>query len=320
MTTILTIDIGGSKCEAALWQSSCTQPRLLQKIRFASDLPDETAIIAQIKPLPDDLEAAVIAIAGRISNSDEADEIRLTNNPCTISIPRLKAALPAACRLSVLNDLEALAHAIPYLPPASCIDINPHADFARLYSPSPRLAAAVGTGFGAAALLPGGRVLPTEAGHMRFAPADAAQADLLQQIARQTATNPHSITNEELLSGVGLCRIHRALGWQDATPQDITQAAANGDAAAAHTISVFCGALGAALGNLALAHLPGAVYLAGGVLQHLAPHMDADALMQGLCVPGPFADYLAGLPLMLITDEAPTLLGAVMYAERFLLG
>lgn len=283
-------------------------------------MPDETAIIAQIKPLPDDLEAAVIAIAGRISNSDEADEIRLTNNPCTISIPRLKAALPAACRLSVLNDLEALAHAIPYLPPASCIDINPHADFARLYSPSPRLAAAVGTGFGAAALLPGGRVLPTEAGHMRFAPADAAQADLLQQIARQTATNPHSITNEELLSGVGLCRIHRALGGQTATPQDITQAAANGDAAAAHTISVFCGALGAALGNLALAHLPGAVYLAGGVLQHLAPHMDADALMQGLCVPGPFADYLAGLPLMLITDEAPTLLGAVMYAERFLLG
>lgn len=320
MTTILTIDIGGTKCEAALWQSSCTQPCLLQKMRFASDFTDETAIMAQIKPLPDDLEAAVIAIAGHINGKDAAARIRLTNNPCTISIPRLAAALPAACRLSVLNDLEALAHAIPYLPAASCMDINPHADFTRLYSPSSRLAAAVGTGFGAAALLPGGRVLPTEAGHMRFAPANAAQTDILQQIARQTDTNVHAITNETLLSGLGLCRIHRALTGQNTTPQDITQAAANGNTAATASISAFCGALGAALGNLALAHLPGAMYLAGGVLQHLAPHMDKAALLQAFCISGPFADYLAGLPLMLITDEAPTLLGAAMYAERFLLG
>lgn len=319
MTTILTIDIGGTKCEAALWQSSCTQPMLLQKLRFSSNFADETELFAQIHPLPADLEAAVIAVAGRIDSAD--GEIHLTNNPCTLNIAKIRAALPAHCRLALLNDLEALAHAIPYLPPSALLDVNPHADFSRQYSPLPCLAAAVGTGFGAAVCLPGGRVLPTEAGHTVFAPTNSAQAEICRKIAAAHSTNSDFVISTEfLLSGAGLSRIHHALTGQNLTPADITLALSQNDSAAHQTITMFSAILGAALGNLALISLPSGVYLAGGVLQHLAPYIDKFALMQAFSISGPFAGYLAALPLQIITDDAPTLLGAVMYAEHFLLG
>lgn len=318
MTTILTIDIGGTKCEAALWQSSCTQPRLLQKLHIPTDFADESALMARLFPLPPDLEAAVFALAGRLGDHDgDSDTIRLTNNSCTIHPGHLAAQLPSGCRLAVLNDLEALAHAIPHLPPSSCQDINPTADFARLYSPSPRLAVAAGTGFGAAVLLPGFRVLPTEAGHTAFAPLNATQAEICRHIANKTK---HPVTCEDLLSGSGLSRIHQALTGQDLTPAQICAAATAADTSALGTVSQFSAMLGAALGNLALCYLPGGLYLGGGVLRHLSPIIDHAALMANLAGAGPFADYLAALPVQLITEESPTLLGAVMYAERFLLG
>lgn len=318
MTTILTIDLGGSKCDAALWQSSCTQPRLLQRLRFSSNFSDESGLFAQLKPLPDDLEAAVIAVAGHING--EGGAVELTNNPCTINIPRLRALLPAGCRLSLLNDLECLAHALPYLPASSLVELNPHADATIANAPGPRLAAAAGTGFGAALLLPGLRVIPTEAGHTRFAPADEAQATICQRIAADLQLPAQSITAETLLSGAGLARIHHALGGQMLPPQEITRLAQAADPAAMASIQMFSGMLGATLGNLALSTLAGGIYLAGGVLQHLSTLIDCPALMAAFAIPGPFAEHLRQLPIRLINEDAPTLLGAVMYAERFLLG
>lgn len=318
MTTILTIDIGGTKTEAALWQSCCTQPKLLQKCRFATTYPDEQALWAALAPLGigDDTEAAVLAVAGRINNTD--GDITLTNNPCKLNISRLQAALPVGCRLSVLNDLEALAFALPYLAPSAACGLNPTAATDKLYAPGPRLVAACGTGFGAAALLPGMRVLPTEAGHSRFTPANAQQADICRKIC---PTAPYSLTVENLLCGRGLAAIYTATsGIAPTDAAAVCAAAQQGNAAAVQTVAMFSQMLGSALANLALCYLPGTIYLAGGVCRNLGSLLSGKALHSGLIIPGPFADYLADLPVMLITEEAPTLLGAVMYAERFLLG
>lgn len=313
MTTILTIDIGGTKCDAALWQSTCTQPRLLRKITVPTDFPDEEGLLAALAALEitDDLEAVVLAVAGRIDNT--CGNITLTNNPCTLNIARLQAALPNSPRLSVLNDLEALAHALPYLPASSLRDINPHADHTRLSQPSPRLVAAAGTGFGAAVLLPGYRVLPTEFGHARFAPTSHTQAAICHQIAQP-------VTNEALLCGKGLAAIYQALGGNPLTPAEIATQATAGNPTANTAIREFSQMLGNALGNLSLCFLPGAIYLAGGVCRNLNALMPAGDIMRDLAIPGPFADYLQAMPVMLITDESPTLTGGAMYAERFLLG
>lgn len=317
MTTILTIDIGGSKTEAALWQSSCTQPKLLQKCRFATNFSDEAGLLEQMTALPvgADTEAAVLAVAGRGANADGF--IRLTNNPCTLNISRLQAMLPAGIRLAVLNDLEALAHALPYLPAGSLQSLNDNADMSLLAAPYPRIAAACGTGFGAAALLPGGRVLPTEFGHARFAPADSTQAELCRGLDALT----NALTNEDILSGRGLSKIYAAQNptLPPLSPQQITQTAKDDNAAAA-AVKSFAQMLGAALGNLALCFLPGGIYLAGGVCRNMAGLLQSADITAGLVIPGPFAAYLQSLPVMLITEASPTLLGAVMYAERFLLG
>lgn len=317
MTTILTIDIGGTKTEAALWQSSCTQPRLLQKCRFATDFADETGLLARLTPLniDDELAAVTLAAAGRPNNAD--GYLTLTNNPCKLDAVSLQMALPPNARLTVLNDLEALAYALPYLPGSSLLSLNPQADNSLLNALYPRLAAACGTGFGAAALLPGLRALPTEAGHCRFAPANAEQAALCQKLAAAGA-----LTNEALLSGQGLANIYQAISAQqpNRTPAAIAAAARSGEPAAQKAVREFSLILGAALGNLALSYLCGGVYLAGGVCQGLGKLLDGAALMAGLVIPGPFAAYLQKLPVMLITDESATNFGAAMYAERFLLG
>lgn len=317
MTTILTIDLGGTKCDAALWQSTCTQPQLIRKITCPTDFTDEQGLIAalSILDITDDTEAAVLAVAGRTDNTDGS--ITLTNNPCTVNIARLQAALPGGCRLCVLNDLEALAYALPYIPSNALHDLNPNADHTFLQRPSPQLAVSVSTGFGAAALLPGYRVLPTEAGHARFTPVNHTQAMLCHKIS---ANDTECITVEDLLSGRGLAAIYQAIGNQPAYPAEITALANSGNAAALATVREFSQMLGNALGNLALCFLPGAIYLSGGVCRHLGSLINGRDIMRDMVINGAFAHYLQKLPIMLITAEAPTLLGGAMYAERFLLG
>lgn len=314
MTHILTLDIGGSKTQIALWQASCAAPLLQKAAIFPTDYADEQALIpllSQFLADADDIEAAAIAFAGAEGTDGT---LRLTNNPCALDIAKLRQALPAGCRLTVLNDLAALAHAINWLPGAALKNLNPQAAFDQTHAV--KLAAACGTGFGTAALLPGGRVMPTEAGHCRFAPANAEQAALCAGIGG-------NITNETLLSGAGLARIYAALASQQpqADAAAVNAKAAAGDTQALRAVWLFSGCLGAALGNLALVTLcSGGVYLAGGVCQKLAPLLDAAALVDSFVIPGPFAAALAKIPIYLITDPAAVSLGAAAYADRTLLG
>lgn len=314
MTHILSLDIGGSKTQIALWQCTCAAPILQKTVTFPTDYADERALIPRLRQFTadaDDVAAAAIAFAGA-ENADGA--LKLTNNPCTLDITNLRQALPPNCRLTVLNDLAALAYALNWLPGAALQSLNPQADFSQNHVV--KLAAACGTGFGAAALLPGGRCLPTEAGHCRFAPANAEQAALCASIGGH-------ITNETLLSGAGLSRIHTALGTAapPLAPAAVNARAAAGDVQALQAVRLFSGALGAALGNLALVTLcSGGVYLAGGVCQKLAPLLDAAALVANFVIPGPFAAALAKIPVYLITDPAAVSLGAAVYADRTLLG
>lgn len=314
MTCILTLDIGGSKTQLALWQADCAGPQMLRSEIFPTDYADEQALLPKLRQIligRADVAAAAIAFAGPGS----ADGLlRLTNNPCVIDTVKLGAALPEGCRLTVLNDLAALAWAIGYLPPTSLCALNSPA--ASGANGGVRIAAACGTGFGVAFRLPGGRVLPSEAGHCRFAPANAAQAELCAKLGG-------SVTNEDLLSGPGLARIYAALApaAPAADAAAVNALAAAGDAAAMNAVRLFSGCLGAALGGLALTTLAGGgVYLAGGVCQKLLPRLDAAALLESFVVPGPFAAALAQIPVWIVTDPAATSLGAAVYADQTLLG
>lgn len=327
MTAILTLDIGGSKTAITLWQVTCACPRLLHTATVPTDYTDADGLITHLRQFCQtaainaanniditEIEACALAIAGPTNTADGL--LRLTNNPLVLDITELYPIFPA-CRFTVLNDLEALAYALPHLPPSSLQQLNPNAVPNPHAAHIPRLAAAVGTGFGAAALLNGGRVLPTEAGHCRFAPADAAQAQLLADL------NLNTITNETLLSGDGLQRIYTALNPHSAplTAAEINSAAQLRHPAALAATDMFSSCLGTALGNLAITFLAGGgIFLAGGVCQKLGPLLNARLLMQALVIPGPFAAYLEALPVCRITDANAVSLGAAAFADRTLLG
>ena len=321
MTAILTLDVGGSKTAISLWQATCACPRLLHTATVPTDYTDAAGLIPHLRQFFQtaadnnyNIEACALAIAGPTNTADGL--LRLTNNPLVLDITELYPLFPS-CRFTVLNDLEALAYALPHLAPSSLQQLNPHAAHDPNAARFTRLAAAVGTGFGAAALLNGCRVLPTEAGHCRFAPADAAQAKLLVTL------NLDTISNETLLSGDGLQRIYAALNPQAAplTAAEVNTAARMGHPAALSATDMFSSCLGTALGNLAVTFLAsGGIFLAGGVCQKLGTLLNAALLMQSLVIPGPFAAYLAALPVWQITDPNAVSLGAAAQADRTLLG
>lgn len=252
---ILTIDLGGTKCCLSLWQSSCAAvPQKVSSHTVPTDFADEQGLLAKIQSFllyisskqapsqPVKPEACTLAMAGRIAPG--AAELSLTNNPCQIHTGRLREGLN--CPLAVLNDLEALAHALPALSeapnpqepdkPAQLRQIYPQkaANFARFTPPflhnsmhnapgfsAPAIAAAVGTGLGVAARLPGGRVVPTEAGHCAFAPENPDQLRLWRALREHQSSLPTNALNqpepasgpfpypfnEQILSGMGLCNI-----------------------------------------------------------------------------------------------------------------
>lgn len=255
MSYILTIDLGGTKCSLSLWQSSCAAvPQKISRHTVPTDFADEQGLLAKIQSFllyisskqapsqPIKPEACTLAMAGQIAPG--AEVLALTNNPCQIRPASLREGLN--CPLAVLNDLEALAHALPLLSeapnpqepdkPAQLRQIYPQkaANFAHFTTPflhnsmhnppllsAPAIAAAVGTGLGVAARLPGGRVVPTEAGHCAFAPENPDQLRLWQALQEQQPSLPSNTLNqpepasgpapypfnEQILSGIGLCNI-----------------------------------------------------------------------------------------------------------------
>ncbi len=319
MTAILTLDIGGSKTELALWQSDCRVPRLINSVTIPTDYPDESGLFAPLEALcggRQDIEAAVLAVAGPITTDD--GYLHLTNNPCRIDPARLRDRLPDECRLSALNDLEALAHSLDALTPDQMKPLKPGGQ----HPYSPRLAAAIGTGFGMSALLPGRRVVPTEAGHTAFAPESAAQRELCQKLGGELPCP----SVEHLLSGTGLERIFNTLFPlpQPLDAAEIVSLAADVEAPlsvpARQAIELFSEISGSALANLTLVFLAaGGVFLGGGVIAKTANIFDKEAFARGFCKAGPFREMLEDTPVYLITDPSAASLGAAIYAEQRLL-
>ncbi len=357
MTTILTIDIGGTKTELSLWQSDCCLPRRLCSLTIPTDYQNAADLAAPIAALyqnsdqkssshitPATTEAAVLAFAGPTNSPDGT--LHLTNNPCTLDITEIRSLFAPGCRLAVLNDLEAFAHSLDFISPADLKPLTPASPPAAARS-YPRIAAAIGTGFGLAALLPGGRVLPTEAGHTIFAPSTPELAALCRLFNAAPDKNTDEIspntpiTTEYILSGNGLTRIFNALrpDLPPLAPAEITRLALAPDTdcpsednrAARRTLSLLAAACGATLANAALIFLPlGGIYLGGGVTSHIAKNFNADSfdstafqqafLPSATHLPDTIRQLLCATPVYLVTDPSAVSLGAAIYAEHFLLG
>ena len=230
-------------------------------------------------------------------------------------------------RAILLNDLKAIALAIPHLQPSEVIEINPGEGAKH----APMAVVAPGTGLGEAFMIWDGRAFipcASEGGHADFAPTNAVQSGLWAFLTDRF----RRVAYERVASGSGLPNIYdyvRSVDpgseipeFRDAlrTVSDrapmILQAGVN-DAVknplAAEAVRIFIDVPGAESANLALKVLAtGGVYLAGGLPPRLVPQLQDGAFMRAFTAKGRFAGLLQKVPVKVVMTNA-ALLGAAIH-------
>jgi glucokinase len=258
------------------------------------------------------VDEAVFAGAGPV----EEERIRLTNSPWTFSVEETRRALGLR-RLVVINDFVAQALAIPRLG---------EGDRTRFGGGEPVPARAIGvigpgTGLGVAGLLPtagGWQPLPSEGGHVSFAPHDDVEVEVLRVLRRRF---DGEVSNERLLTGPGLVNVATALAelagedLEPLRPEEVTARARAGSCRfCVEAVRRFSAVLGSAAGDLALTLLArGGVFVAGGVPVRLGQLFDRELFRARFEAKGRFRDYLRAIPTYLVTRIDTGLLGAAAF-------
>jgi glucokinase len=256
-------------------------------------------------------------VAFGIATAVTGDAVRMTNHPWAFSIDALRREIGAA-RLLVLNDFEALAHAVPALQVQDRFAVGggQGVDGAAL------AVLGAGTGLGVSGLVADGRggwrVIVGEGGHVTLAASNSHEAALLAVLRERHG----HVSAERALSGPGLVNLYQAhcvLDGADAsalTPAQVMAHAFGDDgavhdpqcAAALHSFAAF---LGNAAGNLALTlGARGGVFIGGGIVPRLGQRFAQLPFRDHFESKGRFRDYLAAIPTWVITAESPALLGA----------
>nr|WP_249732102.1 ROK family protein [Roseococcus sp. SDR] len=297
-------DIGGTQARFALASGGRYGVVVAQRVaEHATPLAAIQAALAVLGPAT----RAILAIAGPI----EGDRASLTNAAWHFDAPALAAAL-GLTSLRLVNDLEAMAWALPALTP----DDLETWQAGEAVPGAPQAIIAPGTGLGVAGFLPGHGALATEAGHMGFAPRDATEAALLAWLsARQGA-----VCAEDFLSGLGLATLHegiaelRGIAVPPRDGPEISAAAEAGCPVAQEALAIFWRGLAGFCGDVALLlGARGGVSLAGGVAR--VP-TDRAAFLERFQDRPRMRSYLARVPVRRITHPQPGLLGLAQLALK----
>jgi glucokinase len=251
-------------------------------------------------------QVAVLGVAGPV----DPDRFLVTNRGWAFARRELARRLGLK-RLVVVNDFEALAHALPHLTNADFLLVG-----AAHEMPKERLlVCGPGSGFGSSLLFSAGRkprVLASEAGHMRLGAATADEARVIAHFLRGSGP----VIVEHVLSGAGLARVHEILSGERKSPEAVASAARAGAAAARATAEFYLRLYGRIAGDLALAYNAKAVFLAGGVTEGLSPLIAASPFREAFEEHAPYRDRLAHVPIRIITHPEPGLLGAAAIARN----
>ena len=261
--------------------------------------------------VPEGLNRAAVAVAGRV----EQDRVQLTNSAWNFSARALSES-QRFDDLHVINDFEAVGHAVGALQRADLSPIGPQ----RLGLPMSQGVCAilgVGTGLGVGGVVASAgafTVLATEGGHASFAPTNEKSIEVLRWLRKKYGR----VSAERVLSGAGLANIYLALSETQgqhvpelSAAEITTRAGAGSDANCVEAVGLFCELLGSFAGDLALTL--GAwqgVLISGAMLRHFDRPTLERRVRAGFEYKGRFTPAMRNIPLETISHPHVELLGA----------
>ena len=321
---ILAVDVGGTKTNLALAQvGKRSLTFLAQQTVRNQQYPSLESILKEfLKAHGVEPTQACLGVAGPIVDG----RCEATNIPW-ITDPKRVASAIGLPEVTLINDLEATAYGIETLPAKAFTVLNRG-------EAKPKTAIAViapGTGLGEAALIWDGtryRAVPSEGGHVDFAPRNELEMDLLRDLTKRFGGH---VSYERVLSGPGKVAIYQFLKetGRSSEPEDVATALAVEDPSplisefglsgrsprCAQALDLFVSILGAEAGNLCLKFLArGGVYLGGGIVPSILPKLKDGTFMKSFIEKGRFTELLSRIPVRVILEEKTALFGAAKYA------
>ena len=328
---LLAGDIGGTKTTLALFTTDggVYQPAAEATFRSADYANLETIATMFLEQYDVHATAAVFGVAGPVQQGT----VEATNLPWRMNEEALGKALGIP-HVHLMNDLAAIATAVPILAPSDIHTLNP----GQPDPVGPMAVIAPGTGLGEAFLLHDGshyRAYPSEGGHADFAPGNGYEDGLLIYM-RQFFEH---VSWERVCSGMAIPHLYNYVitsgraeepAWLakaiaqavDPTPIIINTALdpVKSNELCLATLQLFVSILGTEAGNMALKLLAtGGVYLGGGIPPRILAVLAGAEFKQAFRHKGRFADLMARIPVHVILNPQAALLGAAYHGLTHLL-
>jgi glucokinase len=327
---LLTADVGATKTALAA-VSDPDNPRGSVVATETYRTRDWDGLVPLVQAFLDahglDVDQAAVGLPGPVV----AGTSHLTNLSWEVSEERLKEGLGLEA-VTVLNDLEATAQAVPWLREQGLETIREghpveHGTIGVV---------APGTGLGEAFLTWDGtryRSYPSEGGHRDFAPRNAVQRDLLEYLSERL---PH-VSYERVCSGSAVPHLYAFLRdtgrGRESRPFAERLRAADDPTAlifeagrqddrcplCRQTVDLFVEILGAQVGNLALTLFStGGVYLAGGIPPRIVGRLREPDFLQAVIDKGRMAEseLVERLAVHVVTEDRVALVGLAHAATR----
>jgi glucokinase len=336
---LLAADVGGTKTLLGLFREAADRPAVVETGEFTT--LDYDSLVPMIREFlkaegvdAKTVRAASFGVAGAVTDN----VARLTNVPWLVDGDEIAAAASLP-HVHILNDLQAMAYAVPVLEPAE-LEYLQHG----VAQPGGNAAViAAGTGLGEAMLLNmDGRFVPgsSEGGHADWGARTPREIEMLAAITRIYGR----CSNEHVICGPGLVNVyqftHDAWGTRSyitpaafvpartcegvgmvADPADlpaaISRSAVEGRCAKCReALDMFIAAYGAEAGNLALrATATAGIYVGGGIAPKLLPEIRKGAFVEAFRAKEPLSDFVATIPVAVILNAEAGLLGAAVHAN-----
>jgi glucokinase len=253
-----------------------------------------------------------LAVAGPV----ESDLIDMPNNHWKFSISELQATFSSS--LKIINDFTAQALCIPLLQYHELVWVGtPRPSGGHRQCRQVKTVIGPGTGLGVAAVMPSGEVVPSEGGHVAFAPVNQHEIDILKTMWARF----DRVSVERFLSGSGLSNLYWANAKlqgkeADMQPPEVVAGAMSGEPICRQAVEDFCAILGSVAGDMALAMGSlGGIYLSGGILPRIKNYFLGTNFRDRFEDKGRFSEFCRQIPIAMVLAEYPGLLGCAAALE-----